>query len=397
MKRFLSLVLISSLLFLPSTYAAPKKIAVKELKLVTAISSTEDVAGFVVSGKTIILFGTTVDRSFARAVDINGVELWRVPLDPDSPSIATAGAVDGAGNIWIAGSTSLLRAMPSPTPSSSVTPINPDNVVNSPGVFNAELSAVALWKIPMGTTVPTLFSAQQSAPVLITGMSVDKNGVSLVGLTQTPQGSAGFLVSTNELGEFGKPLLIGAKSTALDAVVRHSDSTLTVTGSSTETIGGKKLAGVIDGVIIRISTTNSILKVVRSSAIKAERNWSSATSTLLLGGSVTTGSKFESAVTKFSSAYVPTWTYRFLSTGPVFTLGSNYAFLNSTGTIAQLSNWKPKKSQPILLTFDSKGVITGAYSAPVDQKAVIGLVKSKELGVLCMSINSELLSIYALP
>jgi hypothetical protein len=274
--------------------------------------------------------------------------------------------------------------------------LNPDNVVNTPEIFNAELNAVALWKIPAGTSVPTLYSAQQSAPVLITGISVDKSGVSLVGLTQSSQGSAGFVISTNELGEFGKPLLIGAKSTALDAVVRHSDSTLTVTGSSGETIGGKKLAGVIDGIIVRISKTNTITKVVRSSAIKAERNWNSATSTLLLGGSVSTGSKIESAVTKFSNAYVPAWTYRFLSTGPVFTLGSNYALLNSTGAITQLSNWKPKKSQPILLTFDSKGVITGAFSAPVDQQEVIGLVKSKEFGVLCMSLNSELLSIYTL-
>ena len=394
MKRFLSLVLISSLLFIPSTYAAPSKIAVKALKLITTINASEDISGFAVSGKTIILFGTAVDRAFARAVDINGVELWRVPLDPDSPSIASAGAVDGAGNIWIAGATSLLR--PTPAPSASLTPINPDNVVNSPDVFNAELSAVALWKIPIGTSVPTLFSAQQSTPVLVTGISVDKSGASIVGLTQTPQGSAGFVISTNELGEFGKPLLIGAKSTTLDAVVRHSDSTLTVTGSSGETIGGKKLAGVIDGILVKISKTNTILKVVRSSAIKAERNWNSATSTLLLGGSVTTGSKIESAVTKFSSTYTPTWTYRFLSTGPVFTLGSTYAFFNSTGTIVQLSNWKPKKSQPILLTFDSKGLITSAYSAPVDQKEVIGLVKSKELGVLCMSVNSELFSIYAL-
>ncbi|CAB4596889.1 unannotated protein [freshwater metagenome] len=394
MKRFLSLVLISSLLFIPSTYAAPSKIAVKALKLITTINASEDISGFAVSGKTIILFGTAVDRAFARAVDINGVELWRVPLDPDSPSIASVGAVDGAGNIWIAGATSLLR--PTPAPSASLTPINPDNVVNSPDVFNAELSAVALWKIPIGTSVPTLFSAQQSTPVLVTGISVDKSGASIVGLTQTPQGSAGFVISTNDLGEFGKPLLIGAKSTTLDAVVRHSDSTLTVTGSSGETIGGKKLAGVIDGIIVKISKTNTILKVVRSSAIKAERNWNSATSTLLLGGSVTTGSKIESAVTKFSSTYTPTWTYRFLSTGPVFTLGSTYAFFNSTGTIVQLSNWKPKKSQPILLTFDSKGLITSAYSAPVDQKEVIGLVKSKELGVLCMSVNSELFSIYAL-
>ena len=392
MKRFLSLVLISSLLFIPSTVAAPSKIAVKALKLVTTINSTEDVAGFVVSGSAIILFGTAVDRSFARAVDINGRELWRVQLDPDSPSIASAAAVDGAGNIWIAGSTSLLR--PSQAPSPSVTPINPDNVVNSPDIFNAELNAIALWKIPVGTSVPTLFSAQQSAPVLITGISVDKNGVSIVGLTQTPQGSAGLVISTNQLGEFGKPLLIGAKSTTLDAVVRNSDSTLTIIGASTETIAGKKLVGLIDGVIIKISKTNSIVKVVRSSAIKAERNWSSATSTLLLGGSVTTGSKIESAVTKFSNTYVPTWTYRFLSTGPVFTLGSTYAFFNSTGAITQLSNWKPKKPQPILLNFDSKGVIIGAFSAPTDQQEMIGLVKSKELGVLCMTVNSELLSIY---
>lgn len=392
MKRFLSLVLISSLLFIPSTIAAPSKIAVKALKLVTTINSTEDVAGFVVSGSAIILFGTAVDRSFARAVDINGRELWRVQLDPDSPSVASAAAVDGAGNIWIAGSTSLLR--PSQAPSPSVTPINPDNVVNSPDIFNAELNAIALWKIPVGTSVPTLFSAQQSAPVLITGISVDKNGVSIVGLTQTPQGSAGLVISTNQLGEFGKPLLIGAKSTTLDAVVRNSDSTLTVIGASTETIAGKKLVGLVDGVIIKISKTNSIVKVVRSSAIKAERNWSSATSTLLLGGSVTTGSKIESAVTKFSNTYVPTWTYRFLSTGPVFTLGSTYAFFNSTGAITQLSNWKPKKPQPILLNFDSKGVIIGAFSAPTDQQEMIGLVKSKELGVLCMTVNSELLSIY---
>jgi len=393
-KRALSFVLISSLLFMPSTHAALKKIAVKDLKLVTTINSSDDVAGFVVSGTTIILFGTAVDRSFARAVDISGRELWRVPLDPNSPSIATAGAVDGAGNIWIAGSTSLLR--PTPAPSSSITPINPDNVVNNPHIFNAELSAVALWKIPVGTSVPTLFSAQQSAPVLITGISVDKSGASLVGLTQSPQGSAGFVISANELGEFGKPLLIGAKSTVLDAVVRHSDSTLTVVGSSAETIGGKKLMGVIDGVIIRISKTNSVLKVVRSSAIKAERNWSSATSTLLLGGSVTTGSKIESAVTKFSNTYTPAWTYRFLSTGPVFTLGSTYALFKSTGAIAQLSNWSPKKAQPILLTFDSKGVITGAHSAPVDQQEIIGVINSKELGLLCLSSNSELLSIYTL-
>ena len=394
MKRFLTLVIISTLVATPSTQAAPKKIAVKALKLVTTVSNKEEVAGFVVSGKTIIIFGTSVDKSFARAIDTNGQELWNIPLDPNSPSIASAGAVDNVGNIWIAGSTSLLR--PTPVPSATLTPLNPDALINTPDSFNPDLSAVALWKIPSGASNPILYTAQQSAPVLISAITVDKNGISLVGLTQSAKGSSGFVISTNALGDFGKPLLIGKTSTTLDAVVRHSDGTLTVTGASSETLGGKKLAGLTDGVIIRVSKTSTLLSVVRSSAPKAERNWSSATSALLLGGSVVTGVKTESAVTKFSSSYAPTWTYRFISTGTTLTLGSKYAFFVSKGAIPQLNNWASKSPQPILLTFDAKGLIIGAFSAPVDQGEVVGLSSSKELGVICLTSGSGLLSIFTL-
>ncbi|CAB4654609.1 unannotated protein [freshwater metagenome] len=394
MKRFLTLVLISTLVATPSTQAAPKKIAVKALNLVTTISNQEEVAGFVVSAKTIIIFGTSVDKSFARAVDTNGQELWNIPLDPNSPSIASAGAVDSAGNIWIAGSTSLLR--PKPTPSATSTPLNPDALINTPDSFNPDLSAVALWKIPSGTSNPILYTAQQSAPVLITAITADKNGISLVGLTQSAKGSSGFVISANALGDFGKPLLIGAISTVLDAVVRHSDGTLTVTGASSETLGGKKLVGSIDGVVIKISKTNTILSVVRSSAPKAERNWGSATSALLLGGSVVTGVKTESAVTKFSNSYAPTWTYRFASTGPTLTLGSTYAFFVSKGAIPQLNNWEPKSPQALLLTFDTKGLISGAFSAGINQREIVGLSSSKELGVVCLTASAEAISIFTL-
>ena len=394
MKRFLTLVLILSLVATPSTQAVPKKITVKALKLVTTISNKEEAAGFVVSGKTIIIFGTLVDKSFARAIDTNGQELWNIPLDPNSPSIASAGAVDNTGNIWIAGSTSLLR--PTPAPSATLTPLNPDALINPPDSFNPNLSTVALWKIPVGTSSPILYTAQQSGPVLITAIAADKNGISLVGLTQSAKGSSGFVISANMLGDFGKPILIGTTSTTLDAIVRHSDGSLTVVGASTEALGGKKLIGSIDGVVIKISKTNTILSVVRSSASKAERNWSSATSALLLGGSVITGIKTESVVTKFSSSYVPTWTYRFASTGPTFTRGSTYAFFVSKGAIPQLNNWAPKSPQPILLTFDAKGLISGAFSAAVDQREVVGLSSSKELGVICLTSGSGLLSIFTL-
>ncbi len=378
----------------PTASAAPKKIEVKALKLVATISSKDDVAGFVLSARSVILFGTAMNRSFARAVDSNAQELWRIALEPNSPSIATTGAVDSAGNIWIAGSTSLLRPTIAPTPTSS--PLNPDGVVNIPNSFNPALDAVALWKIPVGTTTAILYSAAQGAPVLITGIALDKNGVSLVGLIQSIKGSSGFVINSNTSGEFSKPLLIGTSSTTLDAVVRHDDATLTVVGASGESLGGKKTVGTVDGVIIKISKSNTIQSVVRSSAPKAQRNWSSASPKLLLGGDVITGAKIESAVTKFSSSYTPLWTYRFSSTGPVFTLGSTYALFFSTAAITQLSIKAPQKPAPILLAFDAKGLITQAFSTPVEVRNIIGLSTNKELGIICMTSNSDSLSIFAL-
>ena len=378
----------------PTASAAPKKIEVKALKLVATISSKDDVAGFVLSARSVILFGTAMNRSFARAVDSNAQELWRIALEPNSPSIATAGAVDSAGNIWIAGSTSLLRSTVAPTPTSS--PLNPDGVVNIPNSFNPALDAVALWKIPVGTTTAILYSAAQGAPVLITGIALDKNGVSLVGLIQSIKGSSGFVINSNTSGEFSKPLLIGTSSTTLDAVVRHDDATLTVVGASGESLGGKKTVGTVDGVIIKISKSNTIQSVVRSSAPKAQRNWSSASPKLLLGGDVITGAKIESAVTKFSSSYTPLWTYRFSSTGPVFTLGSTYALFLSTAAITQLSITAPQKPAPILLAFDAKGLITQAFSTSVEVRNIIGLSTNKELGIICMTSNSDSLSIFAL-
>lgn len=391
MKRLISLALISIFLLVTPSNAASPKIVVKPLKLLTSLSSNDGVAGFLVVGKSIVLYGTSGENSFARAMDVNGQTLWDVALDPNSPSIATAGIVDGNGNIWIAGATSLVR--PSPAPSTSPV-LNPDNVITTPDVLHSDLNALALWKIPNGLSEPILFTSEQSSPALITGVAADKNGISLVGITRTPRGNAGLLVTVSLDGEFGKPVLIGNSSTTLEAVVRNIDGSTTVVGSSAETIAGKKLVGIVDGIIIKLSKTNSILTVVRSSASKAKRNWNSSTATFLLGGEVATGSKIESAVTKFTKSFSPSWTYRFLSTGPVFTQGSTYALFASSGAIPQLSKWAPKSPQPLLLKFDSKGVIIGASSAPADQQEIIALTNSKELGLLCLTRNSQNIYFY---
>ncbi len=387
MKRLLSLVVISTLFFTPLANAAPKKPLVKSLKLLTTISSVDEFSGVVASGRTIIVYGNKGDKSFAKALDTAGKELWNVELDKASPSVATAAAVDSNGVIWLAGSTSLARATPAPSP--TVTALNPDKTIPIADIFSADLDAYSLWSLNPTTQLLTQYTLQLSAPILINSLAVDKNGITAVG-------SSGTIINVDLAGKIAKPISLGTEATVFESVVKHADGSITVVGSSSETLGGKKLVGKVDGVIIKVSKVGKAVSVVRSSAPKASRNWLSATNSLLLGGEVITGPKVESAITKFSSKYDPSWTYRFASSGKTFAAGSTFAFFKSKGAIAQLANWAPKSAQALLLTFDAKGVITAAHSAPAEQKEVLGLYLSKDLGPLCITSSAETVSIFTL-
>jgi hypothetical protein len=392
-KRLLSLVVIASLLFAPAVNAAPKKISVKPMQLVTTIGTPEEVSGVVASGKSLIVFGSKAAKAYARAIDVTGKELWNLVLDQSATSIATAAAVDSAGDIWITGATPLALGLnpPSPVP----TPLNPDNASVPPASLVGNLQAVTIWKVTAAGVLASTNTLPTSSALFPTSISVDRNGSSIVGIMGTQKGGAAFLVNTDKAGMFGKLLQIGSTSTTADAVVRHPDGSFTVAGSSSEVLAGKKVAGITDGVLIKVSKTLKITSVVRSSAVKGKRIWNSASTTLLLGGEVIAGGKTETAITKFSSSFAPTWTYRFPSTGPAVTLGSTYALFISTGATAQL-NWNPKVATPLLLTFDTKGAVIAADSAPVGQKEVLGAMLSKELGVLVVTSSADTVSIFTL-
>ena len=280
-------------------------------------------------------------------------------------------------------------------PSPAATPVNPDNAAATPTTAVGNLQAVTIWKLTAAGVLASTNTFPTSSVVFPTAISVDRNGASIVGIIGTEKGSAGFFVNSDKAGVFGKLLQIGSVSTTADAVVRHTDGSFTVAGSSSETLAGKKVAGVTDGVLIKISKALKITSVIRSSAVKGKRIWNSATSTLLLGGEVVAAGKTETAITKFSSSFTPTWTYRFASTGPAVTVGSTYAAFISTGATPQL-NWNPKVATPLLLTFDAKGAITAADSGPIGQKEVLGAVLSKELGLLVVTSSADTVSIFTL-
>ena len=393
MKRLLSFAVIASLLFTPAVNAAPKKISVKPMQLLTTVGTPDEVSGVVASGKSLIVFGSKASKAYARAVDTTGKEIWNLSLDPSAASIATAAAVDSVGDIWIAGATPLSLGLTPPSP--SPTPVNPDNASVPPTSTLSNLQALAVWKISAAGSLLSANTMPTSSVLFPTSISVDRNGASVVGIIGSEKGSAGFLINTDKAGLFGKMLQIGLVSTTADAVVRHTDGSFTVAGSSSEALAGKKLAGVTDGVLIKISKSLKITNVVRSSAVKGKRIWNSASSTLLLGGEVVAAGKTETAVTKFSSSFAPTWTYRFPSTGPALTVGSIYAVFISTGATPQL-NWNPKAPTPLILSFDSKGGIIAADSGPVGQREVIGALLSKELGVLVVTSSAESVSIFTL-
>jgi hypothetical protein len=265
-KRLLSFAVIASLLIVPSAHSAPKKLAVKPLQLVTTVGTPDEVSGVVNSGKSLIVFGSKASKAYARAVDTAGKELWNLSLDQSAASIATAAVVDSAGDIWIAGATPMAMGLIPPSP--AATPVNPDNATAPVTNAIGNLQAITIWKVTAAGVLTFTNTLPTSFVVLPTAISVDRNGASVVGILGNEKGNAAFLVNADKAGVFGKLTQIGSVSTTADAVIRHADGSFTVAGSSSETLAGKKVAGITDGVLIKISKLLKITNVVRSSAAK---------------------------------------------------------------------------------------------------------------------------------
>ena len=393
MKRLLLLVFAASLV-LPTASAAPKAVAVKKLDIVASAVSAE---GLVATGKTLVTYsntGSTNSNIELTGLDVAGVQQWVRTIDSGVDEIATAAAVDAAGNIWLAGSSAAVTVPESVT--AAIAAENPDGVVAEelPKV-RSDMNQITIWKLsPIGELLATFLSVQTS-PALVSALSVNSSGISLVGvLADRP-----FLLSATPTGVFAKPLFIGTNKSALNAVVRSPDGSINLFGESSETLGGKKVAGARDGILVKVSKAGAITSVVRSSAIKAQRSWLAADSTLTLTGYVKSGKVIESAFTKFNSSFVPTWTMRIPSTGSSTVLtaaGTTYGALSSNSAIKGVTGWKPTTPTLLLATFTNKGVMTGAY-ADSQLSAPISLVYTKELGLCGLARGSaDSISIFRL-
>ena len=394
MKKIVVSLLSLSLIFsTQGATAAPKPITVKAMvALNLAAPVTVDTKMFVVGSSIVLLNDSSV-----RAIGSDGVEKWRLALTQGVASIATAMAADSTGNIWIAGSSAVAPVVTaSPTP--TAVPINPDNVVVDPKVpMRADLTVATIWKVSNTGALVATYTAEPLTALLINSIAVNAKGITLGGVRATDTGNSGVILNADSEGKFVKPIFLGVSDTSIDVVVRGTDASVYAIGNSAETLAGKKVAGYRDGVIAKYSSAGKLTSLIRSSAAKAKREWLSATNSLFLTGSVQTGQKFESALTKFATNLSPSWTYRFASTGVTYSAlgpsGSHFAAFASASAIKGITNWKPSKPTALLLTFDSKGALVDAKSAV---GTPIALGYSKDLGIVLMSTSQTGVSIFRL-
>jgi hypothetical protein len=390
-RSLLFLLALSLVLPMSTAVAAPKPIVVKDMVAINVATAISADTKMLVVGSSIVL----LSESNVRAIGADGIELWRQDLTQGVASVATALAVDNTGNIWVAGMSANARVViPPATP--PIPPINPDNVLVDPKVpIRADLTIATIWKISSTGSLLSTFTFDNASALLINSISLNARGFTLGGTKVTETGNSGLIISSDLEGKFTKPIYLGKSDTTIDAVVRTTNSSLYAIGSSTEVLAGKKLAGSRDGIIARYSSTGKLVALIRSSAVKAKREWTSATSTLFLAGSVQTGQKFESALTKFSPNISPTWTFRFASTGPTLAsigpAGSHFAAFTSKSAIRSIPSWKPTKPSALLLTFDRSGAISDARTV---DGAPLALGYSRDLGAVLLSSNQTGVSIF---
>ena len=392
-KLVVSLLSLSLIFSTQSATAAPKPIVVKEMVAINLAAPVTVDTKMLVIGSSIVL----LNDSSVRAIGADGVEKWRLALTQGAASIASALAADSAGNIWIAGSSAGAPVV-TPTPTPTVAPINPDNVLVDPRVpLRSDLTVATIWKISNTGALISTYTAEPLTALLINSIAINAKGITLGGVRSTDAGNSGLIINADLEGKFSKPIFLGVSDTSIDVVVLGTDSSVYAIGNSTETLAGKKVAGYRDGILAKYSSAGKLSALVRSSAAKARREWLSATNSLFLTGPVQTGQKFESALTKFATNLSPTWTYRFASTGATYSAlgpnGSHFAAFASASAIKGITNWKPSRPSALLLTFDSKGALVDAKSAT---GTPLALGYSKDLGIVLMSTGQTAVSIFRL-
>jgi len=372
----------------PAAQSVPKSVALKQF---TFLAKDDGAEGMVVTSKAIVTYSNVMGNSAdiqLRAIDFTGTEIWAKTIDSGRDEVATVIGIDSQGSIWLAGNSAPVATTESETAVTGA--LNPDSVtVENPSTLRVDMKTISLWQFSATGDLLTQIDSKSNLPALVDAISANTSGTALLLSRESGQS-----LTIVKAGLFGKELRIGTAKSKFNAIHRTSDGTTSLFGSSSETLGGKKLAGKVDGILLKVSKSGAISSVVRSSASGATRDWQSATAANFLTGFVKSGNKIETAITKFNSSFAPTWTTRFTSTGlslaAAGSKGSVFAIFEPTTALKGVTGWKARKGQSVALEFDSKGRIVNAFSDLLLSYPVAAGF-STEAGLIVLTTSGDIL------
>ena len=286
-------------------------------------------------------------------------------------SFVSAASTDAQGNFYVVGASAnpIVGTLP---PINGV--LNPDNVVSDPVSSNkSDATNLIYWKVSSTGTLLDTQSMPMPSAVIPSSILVDDKGIVISGTASSNPGYKGFVLTWN-----GTTTFIGKSSTQVLSISKIGDSIIAV-GQSSEKLLNTTLKGKVDGYLAKISA-GKLLIVQRSSDAGANRAWRTNNSSLLLGGN----SNSTAVITKFNSNFAPIWTDRYPSNGAATTavVGKlNYGAFISTGSFKALPSWKRKGT--LVLTFDTKGLITAASYLNATQFS--GFTANSAIGPIVLS------------
>lgn len=237
--------------------------------------------------------------------------------------------------------------------------INPDSIT----VMNEERRTVGLTRLIIiefsGTgqvTKTTFFESDK--PLLPRSIQLFGGQIVVVGDVASDRGYQGFMLTRSLLGDEFRMSKFGEISTSIFSAANSR----TLYGSSEENLVESEKQGKRDGVIIYLDKNRKAVRVVRSFAAGAKRQWSDVSPAHLAVGTLIRGNTSEVAITDFDGQGKPEWSTRI--PGIMGLVEGRVVGLITNAQIKELPGFKAKSNQALFLGFDKKGTIKSASSIP---------------------------------
>lgn len=401
LSLFTGLTLCASSILVSTPTFASTKLPILDPARGFLVGEASEIVGFTKLGDNWVIAGVNdQEKSWLALVNQKGSELWRVfPVEMGNggEGFLTAVAVDSQ-RILVAGVAQndltlpgaltpevspTSSAPPSPTPSptspvnqgKSVPLVNPDNVI--PGELKPlrkDIDRVFIARFDVTGKLVTAVHAPNNLRFIPNSITTSGRNIYLAGneLSGGNQ-SRGGLYKFSE-SAFLDSYTYGERGTIFNQVLAISAKSLTIIGSSAETLAERKVVGKSDGVILTISQSNGkITKLLRSSGAGAIRSWDFASGNLQVSGTSRTKTIQEGVVTAFTSKGQVRWTTRFQKGTKALADGNCVAI----GTTS---------SDVLLYLVDSKGKQVKGVRIP--QQALLALASNSPTGCAVLTSGS---------